>query len=369
MLETCSPQTINTTPKTLRIVMVAHGDKLGGMERHVVMLSQALCARGHQVAYAGPVHGWLGEQMKALGLECCSIPLNGMYDFYSVYKLRRFVKKFGATLLHGHSQRGGRYAALIGRQLHISAVATAHSTTTGRWFAKDAGLQIIAVSDAVKNALVAGGNNPQNVRTIHLGIPDLSVVLSPSLDEISLGRPMRMGMVARVLHVKGQDIAIRALAQIKDQLPAQLFIVGDHSTDWGREHKQVAAQLGIAEQVKFLGQRDDIAQLLSSFDVVLSPSRREALSLSLIEAAAASRAVIASNVGGISEVVQDGKTGILIPSEDVAAMGSAMLKMADAPTRVNYGLTARRYYEQEFTIDIMCQRTLDAYRQLLAAEC
>lgn len=369
MLEACSPQTIETTPKTLRIVMVAHGDKLGGMERHVVMLSQALCARGHQVAYAGPVHSWLGEQMKALGLECCSIPFNGMYDFYSAYKLKWFSKKFGASVLHGHSQRGGRYAAWIGRKLHIPAIATAHSTTTGRWFAKNEGLQIIAVSDAVKNALVAGGNDPQCVRTIHLGVPDFSVVVPPSSDEISFSRPMRMGMVARVLHVKGQDIAIRALAQIKDQLPAELFIVGDHDTDWGREHQQVAAELGIAEQVKFLGQRDDIEGLLSSFDVVLSPSRREALSLSLIEAAAASRAVIASNVGGIPEVVQNGKTGILIPSEDVAAMGKAMLEMRSVHTRVSFGLAARQYYEQEFTIDIMCQRTLNTYRQLIASQC
>lgn len=352
-------------PQPLRILMIAHGDKLGGMERHVVMLSETLAANGHQVAYAGPMNNWLGEQMHARGFTCCDVTFNGMYDFFSFWKLKKFAKQFDANVLHGHSQRGGRYAAWVGRLLKLPAIATAHSTAPSKWFARNENLNVIAVSHAVKKALHDSHVPDKRVQTIHLGIPDLPFVTPPSPDEITAERPLVFGMIARVLHVKGQDLAIRALAQIKEYLPARLLIVGDDTTDWGIEHKSVAQELGVADQVEFLGQREDIAELLSQFDVMLSPSRREALSLSLIEASAASRASIASDVGGIPEVVQDGKTGILVPGENIQALAEAMLKMRDASLRVAYGHAARQYYEQEFTIEAMRKNTLQYYHHAI----
>ena len=105
----------NDVEKPLRIVMVAHSHILGGIEKHVAVLAEALGRLGHAVAYAGPSDGWLGAQMRALGCECVDVPMHGMYDPISAWKLRRFARRWQADIIHGHAQRGTRYARWAAR--------------------------------------------------------------------------------------------------------------------------------------------------------------------------------------------------------------------------------------------------------------
>lgn len=351
----------------LRIVMTAHSHQLGGMERHVVALSKALVEHGHAVAYAGPMDGWLGEQMQAAGYPCCHAPLNGMYDPVSLWRVVRFAKQFRASVMHGHSQRGGRYADWAAWWLKLPAVATAHSTTSSKWFKSR--VHVIAVAQAVKDFLLAQGLSEQQVHMVHLGVTDVPEVIWPADEAITPERPLRMGMVSRVEHVKGHDLAIRAMAILRDrcQLPMELSIVGADDTGWAEYMGRLASECGVEEKVKFLGLRNDIADLMNGFDVLLAPSRREALSLSLIEAAASARPAVACRVGGIPEVVLDGETGILVPSEDVHALADGIEQMSDPHKRMAYGKAARAYYEREFTIEAMCGKTVAVYRQAIAA--
>lgn len=153
-----------------RVVMVAHSHHLGGMERHVVTLADALAAQGHAVAFAGPLDGWLGEHMRAAGHECLHAPMRGMYDPGSAWRIARFARRWRADLLHGHSQRGGRYAAWAGRWSGLPSVATAHSTGAWRWFAP--GQRVIAVSAAVAAFLVEQGLPREQVQVVYSGMPD-----------------------------------------------------------------------------------------------------------------------------------------------------------------------------------------------------
>lgn len=349
----------------LRVMMVAHSHSLGGMERHVVALSGVLAAHGHTVAFAGPMDGWLGEQMRAAGHVCHHVPLNGMYDVYSMAKLTRFANAFQPDVLHGHSQRGARYAAWAGWWVSKAAVATAHSTDSNKWFRKKT--HVIAVSGAVKAALIAAGLAPEQVHVVHLGVSDVKAVTPPQGGDITPQRPLVLGLVARVEHVKGHDLALRALAMLREDLPARLVIVGDHGNEWGRYMQSLAEELGVTGVVDFLGQRSDIAALMHGFDVVLAPSRREALNLSLIEAAASARPAVGSQLGGIPEVILDGRTGLLFPPENVPALASAVRHLADPQLRVAYGLAARQYYECEFTMEAMYSKTLQVYGIAIAA--
>lgn len=358
-------QTSAETTAPLRIVMVAHSHWLGGMEQSVVTLSKALQAQGHMVGYAGPVDGWLGTELASIGVTCCHVPLNGMYDVISFFKLYGFVKRFKPDIVHGHSQRGGRYAAWVAGWAKVPAVATAHSTTSSKWF-KKARIHVIAVSDAVKRFLLSQGLPDEQVSMVHLGVHDVDKWSVPSGGEITPDRPLRLGMVSRVTHLKGHDIALRAMAHLNPKIPCTLTIVGDYDGDWGRHMKQHAQRLGLADKVDFLGQQRDIVQLMAGFDLLLAPSRREALSLTLIEAAAAGRAVVASNIGGIPEVVLHEKTGLLFPSEDWLAMAEAIERLSAPDVRIAYGMAARDYYEHEFTIDHMREKTESVYRKLIA---
>lgn len=354
-----------TKSKPLSVLMIAHSHLLGGMECHVVSLSKVMAEHGHQIYFAGPLDGWLGEQMQKAGYTCCQVPLNGMYDVFSWFKILRFVQRYNIDILHGHSQRGARYAAWCARTLSIAAVATAHSTDSYRWFKSTT--HVIAVANVVKQFLLSVGLKNDRVHVVHSGVEDVLKPEWPQMEEISIQRPLKLGMIARVEHLKGHDIAFEALRLLKEKIPLEFVVVGDDQTEWGKHLREyVVPHLGLNEQVHFLGQRSDVPQLIQSFDLVLAPSRREALGLTLIEAAAAGRACIAANVGGISEIILHEKTGLLFPSEDSQAMAKAIERLVDPILRDQYGKAARQYYEAEFTMTAMQQKTENVYRTAIA---
>ncbi|RMX04183.1 glycosyltransferase family 1 protein [Corticibacter populi] len=350
------------TTRPYRIVMVAHSHQLGGIERHVLMLSDALAERGHAIAYAGPLDGWLGEHMRSRGHACAPVAMRGMYDPLSAWQLRRFARRWRADVIHGHAQRGARYAHWAGGQ-RIPSLATAHATNAHKWFAK--GQRIIAVSYAVQDFLLSQGFAAGDVHVVHSGVPDLGPVAPPDARPISADRPLVLAMIARLDAVKGHDIALQALARLKDRWPLRLLFAGADDTPWAQQMRTQAETLGIAHQVTFLGQRSDVAQVLASVDVLLAPSRREALCLALIEGAAAARPGIGTDIGGIPEVIVDQHTGLLVPPQDPDALANAIAVLAaDSATRIAMGHAARHRYEQRFTLPAMVRGVEAQYASL-----
>lgn len=356
----------NTDGRTLkarRIVMVCHGRNLGGIERHVLALSAALTAVGHHVAYAGPRAGWLGKAMQAAGHDSIHLPMRGMYDPWSAWKLRQFARAWRADILHGHAQRGTRYALWAGGG-RLPIIATAHSTNACSRFRQDH--PIIAVSGSVQDFLVAGGFAPEQVHLIYLGVRDLGLAAPAWKGPVSVEHPLRVGMLARLEPVKGHDLALEAIRLLHGRLSVRLIIVGPDTTDWAQQMKKRTRDLGLQDYVEFKGEISDIQHVFDRIDVMLAPSRREALSLSLIEAAAAGRPSIGTRIGGIPEVIEDGRSGLLVPPENPAALAEAILQLGcDDSLRLQMGLAARAIYEQRFTQAAMVRGTEDSYERVL----
>mgnify|MGYP001029213308 FL=1 len=340
-----------------RVVLVAHSHVVGGIERHVVELAGGLRERGHQVMFAGPLDGWLGESMVAAGHRCLHLPMHGMYDPWSAWRLARFCASERASIVHGHAQRGARYAAWAARRAGVACVATAHSTNAGKWF--DASANVIAVSAAVRASLLARGLPPAKVHVVHSGVRDLGA-RAPAV-----GRPggaIALVMLSRLERVKGHDLALQALREVGDRLPCRLLVFGPGDSDWARRLRELADSLGVADRVEFRGATDDPGSALALADIVLAPSRREALSLTLIEAASVQRAAIAADVGGIPEVVADGETGLLFPAGDAHALAQAILRLGgDEALRARLARAARERFEHAFTLDAMLEGTLRVY--------
>jgi glycosyltransferase involved in cell wall biosynthesis len=121
------------------------------------------------------------------------------------------------------------------------------------------------------------------------------------------------------------------------------------------------------DRIHFVGFRDDVREQLGNCDLVVAPSRREALPLTLIEAAAAGVPVVASRIGGVPEVVLDGKTGILVAPEDPAVLARAIEALIKNPAlRARLGHTARRRYEDHFSLQPMLDAIEEVYRSLAA---
>jgi len=175
-----------------------------------------------------------------------------------------------------------------------------------------------------------------------------------------------IGMVGRFHPVKGHAEMLDIFARIVSAIPeARLVLVGDGPTREAMEHK--AAALGLSDKVSFLGQRSDIPELISCFDVLALPSRSEGLPIAAIEAMAAARAVVAFRVGGVGDIVQDGRTGCLAAPGDVSAFADAVVSLLNDPER-RRAFSARAFeVSQSFGIPEHVRQLSALYGKLLDA--
>lgn len=351
----------------MKIIFVLHSHHSGGAERHLLQLMQGLSASGVDCIYAGPLDSWLGEQLVAAKFRCEHVPYHGFYDVMSLVRLIRLIHREKPDLIHGHLTRGAYYAGWASRLTSVPNVATAHSTNAGKHFGK-AG-RIIAVSEAVRRYLAECGYPAEILRTVLHGVPDYASQPRQPQDQLRASLQLDdapvFAMVARFQRAKGQDIALRALATLKDRRWT-LVLAGALDTSWAADMKQLAAELGIAERVRFVGHRDDVANIYSVTDILLAPSRREALSLTLLEASAFGKPIVATDVGGIGEAVAHGETGLLVSPDNPAELAAAIATLLDDPdTLEKMKKAARQRYEQWFSLDAMVQTTNTVYRELV----
>jgi glycosyltransferase involved in cell wall biosynthesis len=373
----------------MRIVHVLHSHGYGGAENHAMLMMQGQRAAGHEVMFAGPLDSWLGKACADADIEAAHIPMHGLYDPWSHWRLQRLVKRWRPDIVHGHLIRGAAYAGRAGHMVRAPlAICTAHATTAKTHMQRCA--QIIAVSDAVKRNLVAAGYAPEHISVVHNGVPDGPVgAASPSpstpgeraTQRLALRREMGIpeGVFAvanagRFVFDKGQDLLLKALARTpgKAEAGVHLYLMGDPATEFGAQCQQMlqamrASHPDVAARVHLLGYRNDVQRILPAFDAFALASRREALSLSVIEAFAARLPVIATAVGGVPEIVLHEDTGLQVPMEDATALGQAMARLhADGALATRLAARGRQYYEQHLTAERMVASTLAVYRQALA---
>lgn len=354
----------------MKILTVLRSMKSGGAERHALQLMRGLRARGHDCLYAGPMAGWLGQQLRADGFGGIDLPLLGLYDLPSLVRLALYARRQRVDLLHGHLTRAAWYTGFAARLAGLPNVATAHSDNAGKHFGRAD--RIIAVSGAVADFLQRQGYDPARIRMVHHGIADLAARL-PADARTRTRRELGLAddeacllMAARIVPAKGHDTALRALARLREQRWT-LLLAGDHHGDLGPQMQALARELGIADRVRFLGLREDVPALMAAADLLLAPSRREALSLTLLEASACALPIVATRVGGIGEVVEDGASGALVAPDDPTALAAAIAPLlADPARRAAFGTRARQRFEAGFTENAMFDRTIAVYHEACA---
>jgi glycosyltransferase involved in cell wall biosynthesis len=177
--------------------------------------------------------------------------------------------------------------------------------------------------------------------------------------------------VGRFIPDKAQDWTLAQLATLSPELASRILVlfIGDwRSTEYGRGcHRFLMDTPDLSARAVFLGQQDIEAMFAwyELADAVLLPSRREALGLTLLEAARSSLPVVASDVGGIPEVVQNGVTGHLFPSDDTGAFRSSLRRLLDPIHRKDLGTAARARYDRKFTAERMARETVALYQHVI----
>ena len=320
------------------------------------------------------------DRLRASGLEprCVGIPPRlGVAAFRRV---RRHLSQLRPALVHTHLG----YADLLGgpaaRSLGIPTVTTIHShappattrdcikmkmITVAR---RTTAARVIAVSESARRAYLASGvDDPDRVVVLHNGIGACAQPGSGRGVRAELGLApddLVVAMLSSLRPEKGHDVAIAATRLLLHRFPAlRLLVVGDGSLR--RQIEGLAARLG--DRVVLAGYRQDVMSTLDAVDVLLHPSYSDALPTAIIEAMACSVPVVGTDVGGIGELVVNGKTGMLVadpPAPGDLARALAPL-LGDRELRVRLGTGGRERYEAEFSADRWADRMRDLYFSVL----
>ncbi len=215
---------------------------------------------------------------------------------------------------------------------------------------------IIVNSEQNKQHVVAvTGMDPDSVKVIYSGIDIRG--FSAQQQERRPGEPFVIGAVGRLSPEKGHIFLVRALAHLK-HINFLCLIAGEGPLR--QELEQAATEEGVAYRIRFLGFQANVAQVMSQMDVVVMPSLDETFGLTIVEAFALRKAVIASEVGGIPELVRHGRTGWLVPPRDSAALASAIEHaFANPSVCQRIGQTAYEFAVANFTTALMADRTLE----------
>jgi glycosyltransferase involved in cell wall biosynthesis len=203
----------------------------------------------------------------------------------------------------------------------------------------------VAVGDRLARTVEAEvGLSPGSIRTIHNGVADRR----PLTEGDGLPRPL-VGSVGRLSPEKGYDVLLNALAEADG---FHLALVG--SGPLRTELEELAASLGVSDRVTFTGWVKDSRAWIEAYDVFVLPSRSEGLPLTIIEAMLAERPVVATDVGGVPELLETGRTGVIVPSEDAPALATAITGLVTDPAgRERIGREARAAALEHFTPEAM----------------
>lgn len=360
-----------------RILYIVTGADRGGAQMHLLDLATGM-RPDFDLSVAVGEEGFLTEACRARQIAVHVLPSlrrshNPLGDLLALFQVCSLLHRIKPDLIHMHTFKAGFIGRLAGWWMGIPSVYTMHawlwgteavsglSSVLGRAFERIAARfcqRIITVSEAGQRILgeLKIGSRLKAV-TIHNGISDCDAqaVHGPKASPVIV-------MVARFMPPKHQDALLRAFAALPSG--PRLRFIGDGVTKPAIE--ALAGQLGVAERVDFLGERGDVPRLLAESDIFVLSSVMEMFPISILEAMRAGLPVVASNVGGISEAVIHGSTGLLVPKQSVAELALALQSLVqDADLRGRLGAAARQSFLKNFQFSPVARRTQELYLEVL----
>lgn len=357
----------------MRILQVCSVTTFGGGERHLADLSQVLVDLGHEV-YAAAVPGSpLWSELSFLPAEMM-LPLRRGNYAKNLASLAGFIRAHGIEIVHAHAARDYHLAALAVRLASRSRlVLTRHTLFPLRRINKlvlSGASRVIAVSQAVAEILKQSGViEPAKITVIHNGI---DVDRFTRSDVVKDDLPVLVGTVGHLAPIKGHDIFLRAAALVSAHRPnVQFVVIGeDKSPQVGhRRHlENLVVELGLNGAVTMPGWRDDVNVALSSLSLFVSAARSEPFGLAIVEAMATGLPIIATASEGALEILEDGISGRLVPTDDPEAMAQAINELLDNPLECS-GLAsnAQRIARDRYSLKRMANDTERVYREVLSS--
>jgi glycosyltransferase involved in cell wall biosynthesis len=353
---------------------------LGGQEIRTLNEARWIGERGWRVIVAGQPEGRFVTRAREAGLETAPVRMRSPWDLSAVARLTRLIRGEGVSVVHTHSSVDGWLGGLAARAARVPVVRTRHVSIPVRrgfnpvytWLAD----RVITSGEAIRRIIVGAGVPAGRVVAIPAGV-DLATLpfrtgpfrtgAPGAFQDLRLSPPV-IGSVAMFRGSKGHAHLLEAFAAVRAAHPtATLLLVGDGIRRGWVEG--LAREAGLADRVVFTGFSEDVPALLATMDCfVLASTRTEGVPQSLLQAFAVGVPVVASDIGGVPEVVADGVTGLLAESGSAAALAAGIARvLSDAPAAVRRAEAARALVEKRFSHAASISRLLQLYGELLGA--
>jgi glycosyltransferase involved in cell wall biosynthesis len=367
-----------------RVLYLITKTNFGGAQRYVHDLALEAHKAGYQVVVAGGGDGELLKRLSATGIETVSIASLGR-DVHLINELRAFfeilslIRTFKPDVVHLNSSKAG-LSALAGRLAGVkNIIFTIHGW--GAWSEDRPFIQksligvvyfftillchkVIVVSNIVAERARFMPIRKQNFAVIHNGVSTPSLLSRDESRKALLPESTNtfwIGVIAELHPIKGLPILIEAYEHFAPDFPSSELVILGEGQERSRLERQIRLE-GVSGTTHLVGHVESADAYLSAFDVFVLPSRSEGLPYVLLEAGKAGVPVIATSVGGIPEIIEDGMTGLLVPYGDRSALTEALESLGRNETlRKELGAHLKLKIDQDFSLERMCSETFTLY--------
>ncbi len=360
----------------MNILQILPELNVGGVETGTLDLAKYLVGQGHK-SFVVSNGGELVAQLQSDGTKHFTLPVHkkNLFTAYRcIGKLVRIIRREKIDIVHARSRVPAWIAFFACRRTEAHFLTTCHGYYANHFFSRVMGWgkMCIAISEVIGRHMVQDFGVPsEHIRVIPRSV-DLERFNLPRTPSKGKG-PMTVVMIGRLTPLKGHPYFLKAMARVIHQVPAlKVQIIGDAPLKkqvYKEELILLAKRLGIAAKVEFLGNRRDIPELLSKADcLVLATTTQEAFGRVIIEAQAAGVPVVATRVGGVMEIIEEGKTGLLVLPKDIEAMAKAVLRILKDPAFSAVLVEqAKKKLHERYTLKHMAEATLSVYQELLCS--
>ncbi len=347
-----------------------------GGQRQVLLTVLGLRERGHRTVLVAHPEGELAGRASE-GHDLIRLAPRAEVDLHAGWKLSRIIKDLKPDIVHAHDPHAVALASLalsfltsgtcpgLVASRRVAFHLKGHAFSRWKYHQVDC---FVAASNAIHQMLLGDGIDPGRVVTVYEGIDLHRVQAEPAVNiHAELWLPKQapvVGAVAALTQEKGHRYLIEAAALVVREVPDARFVILGEGELRPALERQIK-ELHLDKHVVLPGFRADILSFVKSFDLFVMSSLFEGLGTSLLDAMALSKATVASDTGGIPEVVSHDETGLLVPPRDARALASAIAKLLREPERrERMGRAGLERVTKLFSADRMVEKTLGVYRNV-----
>ena len=367
----------------MNILILSTHLNTGGISSYILTLANGLGQNGHRV-FVMTSGGNLVKSLEKSTAKHIAVSIRTKSElswrlYWPLGHIARFIRREKIDIIHAQTRVTQVMGYFLSKLTQVPLVSTCHGFFKPHFFRRAFpcwGKKVIAISRPVYDHLRSDFHVPAD-----------DVVLIPNgidVEQFSMAAPQKIkwfkdkwqlkegpviGIIARLSDVKGHTFLIEAMTRVIQKIPsAQLLIVGEGPQE--RSLKDLVARLELSHCVHFKPIVSQTAEVLPALDVFVMPSLQEGLGLSVMEAQAAGVPVVASRVGGLVDLIEEGKTGLLVPSQNADELAQAIFwVLENKASALKMGQAARRSIEEKFSAERMVAATIKIYEQNSRRKC